>query len=362
MKLLSIFIFFTIVACSENKTKQVNNTNKYAKLFSIEQKDNYKKISIFSSKNKKEAEYYLSAQGSKSFVKDSDRLIILPVNRVICLSTTHIAFIDELGEADKIVGVSNKDFVFSPNIKNALDIGFEQNLNYEKIVALKPDIVFAYKINGINQFYLQKLAKLGIKVLIISEHEEMTPLARSEWLKLFATFFGKDSLAKSKFDKIEQNYRELKLLAKKSKERVKVLFNLPQNNFWQVPTSKSFIYKLVQDANGQSIFQNITSTQSSIPLKYEKAFLQAIDSDIWINVDKAKSKEFIVNIDKKLVNIKAFQKNKIFNNNNRLNKSGGNDFWESAVVKPDILLKDIIKIIHPELLQNYKLYFYQKIN
>ena len=36
-----------------------------------------------------------------------------------------------------------------------------------------------------------------------------------------------------------------------------------------------------------------------------------------------------------------------------------NDYWESAVVNPDIVLRDLIKIFHPELVEEPFVYYKQ---
>mmetsp|Transcript_13028 Transcript_13028/g.33094 ORF Transcript_13028/g.33094 Transcript_13028/m.33094 type:complete len:225 (-) Transcript_13028:244-918(-) len=46
----------------------------------------------------------------------------------------------------------------------------------------------------------------------------------------------------------------------------------------------------------------------------------------------------------------------------RVNPNGGNDMYESADVSPDVVLKDIIKILNPELLTSHTLYYAQKID
>jgi iron complex transport system substrate-binding protein len=42
--------------------------------------------------------------------------------------------------------------------------------------------------------------------------------------------------------------------------------------------------------------------------------------------------------------------------------SGANDFWESAVARPDVLLSDVIAILHPQLLQNHQLVYAKKLD
>jgi iron complex transport system substrate-binding protein len=67
------------------------------------------------------------------------------------------------------------------------------------------------------------------------------------------------------------------------------------------------------------------------------------------------------NADTKHTLFKAFKQKQVYNFNNRLLPSSANDFWESAVARPDLLLSDVIAILHPELLPEYKFTYAKKL-
>lgn len=50
----------------------------------------------------------------------------------------------------------------------------------------------------------------------------------------------------------------------------------------------------------------------------------------------------------------AAKEGRIFIDRKRVNEYGGNDYWESGLYRPDLLLKDLIKITRPELLPDYE--------
>ncbi|BAL99694.1 MAG: hypothetical protein KatS3mg049_2263 [Caldilinea sp.] len=52
----------------------------------------------------------------------------------------------------------------------------------------------------------------------------------------------------------------------------------------------------------------------------------------------------------------------MYNNNARLNEYGGNDYWEGGLANPDVVLADLIKIFHPELLPDHELVYYRKLD
>ena len=87
----------------------------------------------------------------------------------------------------------------------------------------------------------------------------------------------------------------------------------------------------------------------------------AKEADIWINTGIADNQKQIFATDERLKVIKAYQKKALFNNNAIKNNAGGIDYFESGLVKPQIILKDLIKIFHPELMQDYQFVFYKKL-
>jgi iron complex transport system substrate-binding protein len=45
----------------------------------------------------------------------------------------------------------------------------------------------------------------------------------------------------------------------------------------------------------------------------------------------------------------------------RKGAKGGSEYLELGYMRPDIILKDLVKIAHPELLPEYELYFHKKL-
>ena len=128
-----------------------------------------------------------------------------------------------------------------------------------------------------------------------------------------------------------------------------------------MPGGRSYLAKLLEDAGGDYLWKNSDSYES-MPISIENVIEKAINADIWINPDAATNLNDITSIDKRLNNIKAFKEKKVFNNNKRYIKSGGNDYWESGVVNPNLVLKDLISIIHPELLNENSYFYYRKLD
>ncbi len=378
-KIKLVLIFILLFGCKVpdnkankstiNKRRNTISTIKYAKSFEIESFDDYKIITVKNPwQGVENIEYkYLLIDKGKVVPKNIDAQIIrLPIERIICLSTTHVAFISELGKVDNIVGISGAKYisnlVIQKKIENneVFDIGYESSLNYELITALKPDLVITYGVTGEIAGYNYKLQELGIKSVINAEYLESSPLGKTEWIKFIGAFLGCEELANNKFTEIEKEYNKLKQKAQNINNKPVVLSSLPWKDVWYIPGGNSFQARLIEDAGGDYLWKN-NESHESIPLSIETVFSEAQNADIWINTGTADSNKQILGVDQRFENFKSLKNKQIFNNNNKLSVNGGNDYWETGIVQPHIILKDMIKIFHPELLPNYNLYYYKHL-
>ncbi len=343
---------------------------RHARGFCIEDKDGYKEITVLNpwqGASDRVFTYYLVERGETVPEGiDPDKVIRTPVESIICLSTTHVALIDFLGKTEKIKAVSNRNLINNSRLKQRMekgelpDIGFEQNLNYEKIVSIQPDIVMAYGVDSEATGYLDKLRELGITVVMNGEYLEPTPLAQAEWVRFMAAFLGLDEKAEEKFTAIENEYKELVDLASQADDSPVIMAGLPWQNNWFVPGGRSFFATLVNDAGGDYLWAG-NDSRENFPVDMEKVFEAGQNADIWLNTGTASTKEDILKIDRRLGQLPPFKNGRVYNNNARVNKHGGNDYWESGITSPHIILRDLISIIHPELLPRHETVYFRKV-
>ena len=294
-------------------------------------------------------------------------VIQTPVERVICLSTTHVAMLSAIEQTSSIIAMSNTMFVTDTAVREAIingdivDIGYENGINYEKIISLNPDVIFAYGVGDQLTGSLARLAELGQKVVFVSEYLEKTPLAKLEWIKFMAAFFDNQKQAYEKFEAVKNEYNALCKLVENIQHKPKILCGLPWQGIWHVPGGKSWMATMIADAGGDYIWKENTSHEP-IAVDIETIFARGGRANLWINTGAAHSLDEIKAVDTRLENINPFKENAIYNNNARIGINGGNDFFESSVVNPQIVLKDLIKIFHPELLPEHELYYYVKLD
>ncbi len=292
--------------------------------------------------------------------------IKIPVQRVITLSTTHVAMIHYLGKSNTIKGASGTALIYDPEINirieadEILEVGYDQGLNYETIVSLDPEVLFMYGVEGSVLATAEKLSELGVNVIFCGDYLEPHPLGKAEWIRFFALFYELEEESNRLFYKIDSAYQTLKALASNATRKPNVLTGLPWKDTWYMAGGQSFAAKLIDDAGGSFLWRENQSTEA-IPLDLESVYAKAVLADIWINPGAANNLNELNQFDERFRDLPVLQKGQVFNNNNRLTVTGGNDYWESGAVRPDLVLADLIEVFHPDLLNDHRFIYYRKL-
>jgi len=381
MKSLEIFLllisFVALQDCANESLKATGGKSliggkiSYAERFTLGEKDGLTQLTIINpwqgARNISQA-YYLAGKGDKIPQGiDSSAVIRTPVHRVIAMSTTYLSMISALGETDKIIGISGLSLLYDEQLRNAVrsgkiaDVGYDDNLNIEMIIRLKPDLVMVYGVGGESSGIVGKLKDLGIKVLINADYLENDPLGKTEWIKVFGALFSKEKEADSLFSSIALQYDSIKKAVNTSSVRKPVvMLGLPWKDTWYVSPGNSFMGRLISDAGGDYIWKE-TNSETSLPYGLENVWLKAMKAEYWLNISTVSNREEILTVDGRLGDLQAFKRGNLYNNNNRVSENGGIDYWESGTMNPQIILRDIAAILHPGLFPGYKYYYYRKV-
>lgn len=282
--------------------------------------------------------------------------------RIVAMSSTHIAMLDAIGEAGRIVGVSGLDYISNPNIQSrrdrVADVGYEGNINYELLLSLEPDMVLLYGVNGASSME-PKLKELGIPFMYVGDYLEESPLGKAEWLVALSEVVGKREDGEKVFAEIPARYNAIKeKVANSVTDAPTVMLNTPYGDSWFMPSTESFVAQLVRDAGGDYIYKKNTGN-TSMPIDLEEAYKLTSEADMWLNVGMANSLAELRTMCPKFTDTHCFRSGNVYNNNLRTNAAGGNDYFESGVVKPDVVLRDMVKIFHPELIEEDFVYYQQ---
>jgi iron complex transport system substrate-binding protein len=373
------FIALFVLSCKgkkETSAEQVQSiTDKVvisANGFRIERNNNYSIVTItnpWQGASDISMSHYLVRKGSAiPEGVDSSQVIFVPLSRIICMSTTHVGMISALGEGNSVKGLSGTGFVYSGEIIDKVrqglieEVGYESNLNQELIIKISPDLVMMYGIGSESAGHVNKIRELGIKIMFNSDYLETDPLAKAEWIKLFGALYCREEMADSIYDEEVMNYNQIKeYIIGNTEEKPTVLLGLPFKDTWFISPGNSFISKMIQDAGGNYLWKN-TSSSLSMPYAIENVYFAAIEADFWLNIGTVTCSDEISLVDRRLADLKCFKTRQLYNNNKRITIEGGNDYWESGTIKPHIILKDMASILHPDLFPHHELFYYRKIN
>lgn len=307
--------------------------------------------------------YFPWADGRDSMVyclNEIHKNLPIPNTSIAALSTTDIAMLSELGLIDKITGVCDYFRISNEAVQERYKNGFIQNVgtsmevNIESLLALHPDIVIT---SAFNRADIQKYQHVQCPVVFTTSWQEVSPLARVEWIRFLGMILGVQEQADSVFFEIEKKYNAMKSLTDSVKQKPIVLAGAASNDIWYMPGGASYIATFIADAGGDFIGKDNTNT-GSVVMNFEQVLQLSSNADVWVGCDE-KSYEDLDAINKNYKLLSVYQKRTIYNRSKRCNANGGNDYWEYGYVRPDIVLADYIKIIHPELLPDYDPVFFE---
>jgi iron complex transport system substrate-binding protein len=310
---------------------------------------------------KEEGEIFRLKSGRFRYEIQASRL---PFRRVILLNASLVGYFTELGMEEKIVGISSPEYIFSDKVQRLVqqgkiqNVGNEQKYDVEKIIALKPDAVFTNYIASFENTY-DLLKKNGIEIIFLDEYLEQDPLAKSKYLLLFGNLLGRERESASRFSAIQTSYNALKTLAQKSETRPLVLANEMYGNQWFLPGGKTNLARFISDANGQYI-NSENGDVIAVPMSFEEVFAKSRKAEYWVNVGNHRSKKELLQNNPNYAKLKAYNEGKMYTVSGREDRKA-NDFFESGVVRADLVLKDYIRIFHPELLPDYNLTYLKEL-
>lgn len=288
----------------------------------------------------------------------------VPFKKIILLNASMAGYIGELHAENLLIGISSPEYIYSERIQSLLkqgkiqNVGSDQKYDIEKIISLKPDAIFTNHIASFDNTY-QLLKNNGIQVIFLDEYMEQKPLQKTAYLKLFGKLLGKDKEAERMYENVEKNYADLKQLALKAKEKPMVLANEMYGDVWYLPGGKTSTANFISDANADYILKNNTE-EKAVTMSFEEIFAKSGTVQYWINAGNHTSRKEMLSMNPFYRKLNVFNKGKIYVITGK-ERGQANDFFESGVVRSDLVLKDYIKIFHPELLPGYQLTYMKEL-
>ena len=374
-KLTFLVSFFILIGCKKNETEVVTETKpaqnyiEYASGLSIVKHEGYSVVTVSNPwpNDNKNFTYVLTEKDAK--VPDSLQqytTIQVPLETVVVTSTTNIPFLEMLGVEDKLVGFPHTDYISSEKTRALVDkgavknVGENEKLNMEQLIELAPNLIVTFGVDN-NNTAIENLKKSGLNVLIQADWMEQSPLGKAEWIKLYGVLFGKEEEAKELFDKILTSYNQAKKLVADKPAAATVLYGSMYEDIWYVAKGDSWAAQFINDAHASYLWSDLKGTGSE-GLSFEKVLVKAKTANFWISSGTFKTLEEFGKSNPHYTQFDAFTSKNVYTFEGKVGATGGTVYYELAPSSQDLVLKDYIKIFHPDLLPSYEFTFASKLN
>lgn len=290
-------------------------------------------------------------------------LIRTPIERSAVFTTVHCALLNTLGRVDKIVAVADLKYIKIPAIHQRVeqglvaDCGGGLNPVVEKIMDVKPDVIMLSPFENSGGY--GKIEDLDIPLVECAEYMENSPLARAEWMKFYGMLFGVEQQTDSLFAVVDSSYHALKQQAKAAGRGRSLLIDKMVGSVWYVPGGKSTIGQMAQDAGGQYPWAD-DDHSGSLSLPFETVLEQAGDADVWFyrySSDHTTNYQELLSGHRGYDQLKPFRMREVYACNVEQTL-----FYEETPFRPDFLLSDFIRILHPEATNLPPLRYYKKLD
>lgn len=374
-RILFVFIFLTLTACKKTEkldTKTISNTKneiEYATSLAIYKQNGYSIVKVINPWPNAEKDFTYILKEKNATVPDSLQkynTIQVPLESIVVTSTTIVPYLEMLGVENKLVGFPHTDFISSVKTRKLIDngtvknVGQNEKLNMEMLIDRSPELIVTFGIDNNNPM-LDNLTKSGLKVLIQADWMEQSPLGKAEWIKLYGALFGKEKEAKNQFETIVKNYKDALALVATKKPTATVLYGSMYQDQWYVAKANSWVAQFIKDAKANYLWSDVAGT-GSIGLSFEQVLEKAKSANYWIASGSYKTVAELNAINPHYSQFDAFKTKQVYTFEGKTGATGGTIYYETAPSRPDLVLKDYIKIFHPELLPNYTFTFAQKLN
>lgn len=376
-KILLSFLIITLTFSCKNEKKQNTETTaspkkesniKYAKSFEINTFEGYKVVTLkkpWPGTDKTFKYALVEKNGSLPKPESYDAVVEVPVKRIVVTSTTHIPSLEMLNVNEALVGFPNLNYISSEKTRQRIstekitELGRNEDINTEILIDLAPDAVVGFAIDGNNSTF-STIQNARIPVLYNSDWTETSPLGKAEWIKFFGALFNKEKEADSIFNTIEAEYILAKKLASEAKKTPTVISGAMYKDVWYMPQGESWAAQFIADANGEYLWKDSKGT-GSLSLSLESVLEKGHEAEVWIGPAQFTTLDEIKSANQVYTQFKAYKTGEVYSYSLKKGKTGGVIYFELAPNRPDLVLKDLIKILHPELLPSHELYFFDKL-
>lgn len=371
LKIALVLLLF--VGCQPKKAADKNKIKtqqslKYATGFTLEKNSNFTLLTVKNSFPEDHNEYNYILYKKGVVIPDSLNnytAIEVPIKTIAVTSTTHIPSLEMLNETESLVAFAGLNYISSKKTRSRIDagkvkeLGNNNGLNTEILFELQPDVLVGFTVDS-DYKTKDNLVANGQKVIMNADWTETSPLGKAEWIKFFGALYDKNELADSLFNKIETDYLETKERAKTALRKPTVMAGAMYQDQWFLPNGNSWAAQLIADANGEYLWAK-TSGTGSLSLSFESVLVTAQNANYWIGPAQYTSLAQMKADSENYTLFEAYKKQNVFSFSTKKGATGGVIYYELAPNRPDLVLKDIVKMLHPTLLPHHSFEFFERL-
>ncbi|MBU2884369.1 ABC transporter substrate-binding protein [Gilvimarinus agarilyticus] len=282
-------------------------------------------------------------------------VIRTPVNRIAVNLAPFEAMLTALDSDQTLVAVGGAKSYNDAIRQRALNgelakIGYGWHMppTLDALLGSEPDVLLMAMGDLSHSRQLDRIRDLGVPVLPLFIDSEPHYMGKVEYIRLVGLLTGKNSEAKAYVDSIEQKVQALKKQAAAFSPTTMFSAWYSGSGRWMA-TVRNAEATLLRDANGKNLLEEPDDLRRDVfqKLSTESLILKAAHAECAIMRD-SHSQPF--RDEKTLQQFQAFRDHCVFAVDG-MNKPNADafDYYERAIIRPDLILKDLVHMLHPEL-------------
>jgi len=291
------------------------------------------------------------------------QVVSTPVTSLYSASTTHLPFLVELDRLGALTGVGTKGFISEKQVQDrvaepdVVEFSATGTVDAEAVIAGKPQALITA---GTDDPAYAVIKAAGIPVLANADWLENDPLGRAEYIKYFAALTGTEAQAAEAFASVQKTYEEIAATGQAA-DPGQVVPGQPFQGTWYIPGGESYTTRLIKDAGGTTARADATST-GSIATDLETVLAKAGTAPPWLASTTWTTKAQALAEEPRLAEFAAFQSGNVWNAAKDVTPVGGNNFYELGVARPDLVLGDLVAILHPDQAAGHDVAVYLRLS
>ena len=343
-----------------------------ARQFSVEYHRNYKLLTVTPREDTTlRIRYALVQCGTPApHGFDPRRVIEVPVRRAAVTYPDYHGVIDTLDLYDRVVAIGQERIVSVPKLRAALqdgrvmEVGSQQHLDMERLIALKPDVVLSYWSVSPAANAPAKVDEVGLKSAALVGHWERTPLASLDWLKVVALYFNREGDANAIVAAVSARYDSLRTLAAAApiRDSLRYIAHPPARDVWPLQRADHSAQARMHDAGLSYAMSSLVNGADFPSTSLEAALRAGRDADFWFDAPAGwTSTAKILDADSRLAEFRAVREGHVYSWQRGREGPDRVPFAERWLSHPDETLADLIAATRPALLPGYQLHYLRRV-